>query len=125
MSQARQLALLWASVAVALVALSPLASTLAAGLPACPFRAWLDLPCVSCGATRAVLALSRLDLAAAFAFNPLAALAGVGIVGGGLAAGGLAALDRPLPARGLRPTAAVRMAVAAALLLNWVYLLLA
>lgn len=125
MSPARQLALLWAGVAVALVALSPLAAALAAGLPPCPFRAWLDLPCPSCGVTRAALALARLDPAAALAVNPLAAIGWVGLVAGGLGAGAAATLGRPLPGLRLRPTPALRAATALALLGNWVYLILA
>lgn len=125
MSPHRQLALLWGGVAAAVVALSPLAARLAAGLPACPVRAWLDLPCLTCGATRAALALARLDPATALALNPLAALGWIGLVGGGLAAGILAAADRPLPRLRLRPTPHLRLALAAVLLANWTYLLLA
>jgi hypothetical protein len=40
-------------------------------LPACTFRAVVGLPCPTCGATRAGLALAQGELAAAFAFNPL------------------------------------------------------
>lgn len=125
MSPSRQLAFLWAGVAVALIALSPAASALASGLPACPVRAWLDLPCPSCGTTRAALALARLDPGAAVAVNPLAALGWIGLVGGGLVAGLMGALDRPLPSLRLRPTLSLRLSVALGLLANWVYLILA
>lgn len=37
----------------------------------CVFQALLGIPCPGCGMTRAVLALLRLDLAAAFAYHPL------------------------------------------------------
>lgn len=125
MSPSRQLAFLWAGVAVALIALSPAAGALASGLPACPVRAWLELPCPSCGTTRAALALARLDPAAAVAVNPLAALGWIGLVAGGLIAGVMGALDRPLPGIRLRPTLWLRLTAAAGLLANWVYLLLA
>jgi hypothetical protein len=39
--------------------------------PLCPFNALTGLPCPGCGMTRAFLALGRLDLAGAFALNPL------------------------------------------------------
>lgn len=119
----RQLGLLWAAAAVGLVALAPLGPVLAAVLPACPFRAAFGLPCVSCGATRAALALARGDLATALAFNPLAALAWGGVVGGGVAAG-LAALA----GRGVRqPSRAqvrwLRLLVPGAAAANWIYLI--
>lgn len=123
MSPRRQLAFLWAGVALALVALAPLTTRLAAAAPACPIRAWLDLPCLTCGATRATLALARLEPAAAFAFNPLVAGAWLGLVAGGLIAGGLAIVGRPLPAWSLRPTLGLRMTVGALLLANWAYLI--
>jgi hypothetical protein len=41
------------------------------GLPLCPFKAVTGLPCPGCGITHAFLALGRLDLAGAWAANPL------------------------------------------------------
>ncbi len=125
MSATRQLALLWAVVALGLIALAPLAAGLAAGAPACPVRAWLDLPCLSCGTTRAAVALARLDPLAALAVNPLAAIGWLGLVGGGLIAGGVAVRGELAPLPDRRPTLTLRLAVAAALLVNWVYLVLA
>jgi len=37
----------------------------------CPFKALTGLPCPGCGMTHALLALGRLDLAGAYALNPL------------------------------------------------------
>jgi len=39
--------------------------------PLCPFKALTGLPCPGCGMTHAFLSLGRLDLAGAFAWNPL------------------------------------------------------
>lgn len=123
MSPGRQLGLLWGAVAAALAALSPLAPRLAAGLPDCLFKQLTGLPCPTCGATRAALALARFDFAAAFAVSPLAAAGWSLLVAGGLAAG-LAALARfelPEPPNDLpRP---VRWALLAAFLANWAYLI--
>lgn len=70
-----------------LAALALLAVTAASGLlhlaghsllgalpsaPLCPFKALTGLPCPGCGMTHAFLALGRLDLAGAWAANPLA-----------------------------------------------------
>lgn len=123
MSPGRQLGLLWGAVAAALAALSPLAPRLAAGLPDCLFKLLTGLPCPTCGATRAALALARFDLAAAFAVSPLAAGGWSLLVAGGLAAGvaSLARVELPEPPRDLpRP---VRWLLLAAFLANWAYLI--
>lgn len=125
MSPRRQLGLFWGLVAAALVALSPLASRLAAGLPACPLKASTGWPCPGCGTTRAALALADLDLAAAFAVSPLAAAGWTLLVAGGLAAGALALAGvEPPAAPGWTPRrlAAFRLGAAAAIAGNWLYL---
>lgn len=123
MSPGRQLGLLWGAVATSLVALSPLAPRLAPALPACPFKSLTGLPCLTCGTTRAALALGRLDLGAAFAVSPLAAAAWSVLILGGLAAGiaSLARFEVPEPPR--RMPRAVRWAIVAAMLANWAYLI--
>jgi hypothetical protein len=111
---------------VALVALSPLASRLATGLPACPLKSWTGWPCPGCGTTRAALALAELDPVAAFAVSPLAAAGWTLLVVGGLAAGGLAVLGVEAPAAPAwtpRRLVAFRLAAVAALAGNWLYLL--
>jgi hypothetical protein len=89
----------------------------------CPARGLLGIPCATCGMTHAFVALAHGDVAAALQASPLGAL---------LAAAAWAfvlldllrlALGRPLPSL---PTSLVRAAVAAgaaALLLNWAWLL--
>src|SRR5512135_1097072 len=56
---ARQLGLLWGFVAAVLTAALPFAGRLAPLAPACPFKSLTGWPCLSCGTTRAALALSR------------------------------------------------------------------
>jgi hypothetical protein len=50
-------------------------------LPACTFRQVAGVPCPSCGATRAGLALAQGDLIAALSYNPLFVI-GLGILFG-------------------------------------------
>lgn len=127
MSPRRQLGLFWGLVSAALVALSPLASRLAAGLPACPLKTGTGWPCPGCGTTRAALALADLDLAAAFAVSPLAAAGWTLLIAGGLAAGALAlaGIEPPAPPGWTpRRLAAFRLAAAAAIVGNWLYLVM-
>jgi len=79
----RSLALVLLAGAAGAAALLPWVPLLARLAPPCPFHAWTGLPCPGCGATRAVLALSAGDPAAALAWNPLATL---GLAGGFLVA---------------------------------------
>ena len=121
----RQLAVLWAVLAAAAVALRPLWLAVAPGLPGCAFRAITGIPCPTCGTTHAAVALLQGHLLAALAANPLAALAGIGFVAGGLAAPVWAAagwkvpvLPSPLPLR-------VRLAAVLVALAGWAYVIAA
>lgn len=125
MTARRQVGLLWGAVSLALIGLSPFAARMVAVLPSCLLKSWLELPCPTCGTTRAALALARFDLPGALAVQPLATLAWIALIGGGLAAGSMAAAGRPLAAPGLRPTRSLRLAIALALLTNWAYLVAA
>ena len=123
MAPGRQLAFLWGGAALVGAAAGAWAPALARGLPPCPFRALLGIPCLTCGSTRALLDLSRFDVVGAFSWNPLAAAAGILFV-----LGGLAALGAALSGRGVespRPTPALRWALAVLLAANWVFLVAA
>lgn len=123
MKSSRQVAILWGVVALAGVAVAPLAPRLAqGGLAGCPIKSWTGLPCPSCGATRAVLALVAMDPWSAWTLNPLMTLALVGFVVGGVIAAGCALMDVPLPALPRRLPMGVRMATVALWVANWVYL---
>lgn len=96
------------------------------GFSVCNFKLWTGFPCPSCGSTRALGCLAHLDLAGAFAMNPLATLAAAAVALWAL-------LDLILlPARrslslGLNPSwtkPLLRLAVAA-VAVNWVYLIAA
>lgn len=92
----------------------------------CVFKAATGLPCMTCGTTRALARLARLDLAGALAMNPLATL-------GTLTLAPWAAADLLLLPRGralsleLSPAAArmARIAAVASVLANWAWLIAA
>lgn len=121
----RELGLLWGGIATLMVVMSPFAGRLADGVPICVFKALSGLPCVTCGTTRAAVALSRCDIPGALALNPLATLAWIVLVGGGLVAGVSAVLGRPVREPSWRFGAGIRVAVILVLLANWAYLIAA
>jgi hypothetical protein len=122
---------LWAvlsgGAAVAGLAAARFCPGVAGVLPVCPFRALTGLPCPTCGATRALLALAAGEPGRALAQSPLA----VAALALALVAGlwGLSRWLAPslVPAFRLGPEGQTRLARAGAvlLLLNWAYLLAA
>lgn len=97
-----------------------------AGVSFCYFKALTGYACLTCGATRALGHLSRLDVVSALSIQPLVSAGTLGILGwGALDAILLLAARRAvlrLEGRALRVAAILGMVVAA---LNWVYLLAA
>jgi hypothetical protein len=119
----RRLGLIWGAVALAAAVLVHFATPLAPLLPHCLFRELTGLPCPTCGTAHAALALARLDLPHALAFNPLATLGALVFLVGGVAAAAASLAGRPLTEprlSGPAPRSAALLAVAA----NWAWLLL-
>jgi hypothetical protein len=89
----------------------------------CPFRAVTGLPCASCGMTHAFVALSRGDLAGAWAASPL----GAGLAGGAWLYAVLdlarVAVGLPWPSLPQRASRALAAAALSAAALNWAWLL--
>jgi hypothetical protein len=123
MAPGRQLAFLWGGAALVCAAAAPWALAFAKGLPPCPFHWLTGLPCATCGGTRALLALGRFDLGAAFGWNPLVAGAGILFIAGGVVALGAALAGGEV--RAPRPAPALRAALALAVAANWVFLVAA
>ena len=115
------LAALWSLGSLCALAMAPLVPLLSRLTGPCPFHALTGLPCLTCGTTRAALALVRGDLATALTFNPLAASAMVTGALGGFVAPGWVALRWPVPRAGGSRSA--RVAIALALAANWGYVL--
>ena len=123
MATDRRLGVIWGAIALAAAVLAHLATPLAPLLPGCLFRELTGLPCPTCGTAHAALALARLDLPHAIAFNPLATLGALVFLVGGVAAAVASLAGRPLAEprlSGPAPRSAALLAVAA----NWTWLLL-
>jgi hypothetical protein len=119
----RQVADLWAVLALGAMALVPVWQSLLSSLPLCPVRAWSGIPCPGCGAGRSAAALLGGDVLDAAGHNPLFTLAAIVFVVAGLAAPLWARLGGRLPDVTASPTVAVRIALASVLVGNWAYLI--
>jgi hypothetical protein len=119
----RQLAWLWFAAAASAVVLRPVWIAVAPWLRPCAFRSLTGLPCPTCGTTRAALALLDLDLGAAFAVNPLAALTGVGFIVGGVLAAVWALRRGPVPVISRSFARILLWSLIVAVLANWLYLI--
>jgi hypothetical protein len=89
----------------------------------CPARGLLGIPCATCGMTHAFVALAHGDVAGALHASPLGAALAAGAWGFALLDLGLLALGRPFPRVGEKAVRLATAAGAAALLLNWAWLL--
>jgi hypothetical protein len=93
--------------------------------PVCTFRALTGLPCMSCGSTRAMGLLGRLEPAAAFRMQPLATVAALLVLVWGLADLALLFRRRALRLECTQREGMVLTWTALGLVLaNWAYLLL-
>lgn len=96
------------------------------GFTVCIFRLTTGVPCATCGATRALGRLFRLDLAGALLMNPLVTLGTLGLLVWG--AFDLALLPTRRALRlGIAPAwqSTVRALALVLVLLNWAFLILA
>ncbi|HEX4823149.1 MAG TPA: DUF2752 domain-containing protein [Candidatus Polarisedimenticolaceae bacterium] len=118
----RQTVWLWAFAAAGAIALRPVWLAAARLAPACLWHAWTGLPCPGCGTTRALVHLLNGEVAAGFAMNPLAALGAAGFVAGGLLAPLWLVLGGGIPVVPHRPHPAFLAGAAAAVALNWAWL---
>ncbi len=118
-SERQRLARLWGAAVASLLVLAPWAGALAKWVPPCPLKTWTGIPCPGCGATRAALALARLDVGHALHHYPIMTLGWMLFVLGGVVAGLWALSPRPLPSRPLPRWLPVALGVL--LLASWVF----
>jgi len=120
----RRLALLWAAAVAAALVLRPFWLLAVDLLPHCRFRALTGLPCPTCGTGHAAVAMLEGQLGEAFTANPLISAAAVAVLAGGLAAPVWVLLaGRRLPRFPERVPRWLLVTAAAAVALNWAYLI--
>lgn len=118
--------LVWLAVSVVVAVGGALWLTLGLPMPRCPFLAVTGYPCLTCGATRCAIAFGHGHFCVAWLWNPLAlvALFGVALFDVYAAVVLVARAPRLRLIDWTRAEKnAVRIAVVALILANWVYLL--
>ena len=92
----------------------------------CPFRQITGWPCPTCGATRALAALTQGKLIAAFSFNPLVAAVSLFLVAAGILslAGRALRVELSTPRPGPALHRLLRAGAVGVILANWTYLIL-
>ena len=119
----RQVADLWAVVALGAIVLIPLSRRFLFALPLCPLRTLTGLPCPTCGATRAAEAMLGGHFLDAVLYNPLVTLAALAFLIVGLAAPAWIRSGGRLPSLSATPPIPVRIAIAVGLVGNWAWVL--
>jgi len=120
----RQLAWVWFAAALTAPILAWAWLRLGLGTPGCAFHRLTGVPCPTCGTTRAVQAALAGRLLEAFAWNPLMTAAIAFFELGGLAAPFWLMAGGRLPRLGPALPRWVRYAMVAAILANWLWLIL-
>jgi hypothetical protein len=93
------------------------------GLPfVCPVRALAGIPCATCGMTHAFVALAHGDLGAALAASPLGAALAAGAWTYALLDAVRVAAGVPWPAPSPRAARAAALALLAAVVVNWAFM---
>ena len=117
-----RVAWLWAVTAALACAARPIWLAVLPIVPACPWHRLTGFACPSCGTSRAVGRLLRLDVVGAIAMNPLAATAAIGFIIIGMIAPVWVALGGRIPEPAPGPKWGWGLALAAGLGLNWAWL---
>ena len=121
-SAEQRLALAWGGLVLALMALSPLLPRAASYLPRCLLRHVTGIPCPTCGATRATVALFDGRLLDAVILNPMVAGGTLVFLVLGLVAPLWAWRRLEIPVIDRLPTWA-RVGVLAIITVNWIWVI--
>jgi hypothetical protein len=117
--------IVWGVMMIALVMAGAIFGEYLDLLPACAFKSVTGIPCLTCGGTRSILALSQFDLVSAFLFNPLAVLIAIALIlfSAAIALGII--FRKSVMIKLSRGDAKIaRILIAAAIAINWAYLIL-
>ena len=120
--------LIWLAVSLGALAAAALWFALHLPWPICVFHALTGHPCATCGATRSAIAFFHADFLSAWKWNPLALVFFCGVTAFDVYAFAVLVTRSPrlrIAHLGRSEKNFVRIAIIAALALNWIYLLIA
>jgi hypothetical protein len=116
--------MVWGPMAVLFIMTAGFFKNFAHNLPVCIFHEITGFPCLSCGGTRSLVALSQFELISSFMFNPLVPLFVFGLIVFSLLFFAGAVTKRSvkinLSQRGKR---LIRYSVFSLIALNWIFLI--
>jgi hypothetical protein len=118
--------IIWGPMALLIIAAAGFFKDFLGLLPQCIFHRLTDVPCLTCGATRSLVALSQFDIASSFLLNPMLLLLVVGVV-----AFSLVSLYSLISKKGIAvklnqgQKRALRIGIIGLFITNWVYLVAA
>jgi hypothetical protein len=117
--------MVWGPIAVLFIITAGFFKNIAPRLPNCVFHEITGFPCPTCGGTRSLIALSQFDLVSSFMYNPLVLLFAAGlIVFSTLFLIGAVTKKSFKIALTERWKKAIRYAVIALFVFNWLFLIL-
>jgi len=95
-------------------------------LPPCIFHRLTGIPCLTCGATRSLVALSQFDMASSFLLNPMVFVFAAGVVVFSLVSLYGLIFERNIVLRlDKGQKRALRIGVISLIIVNWLYLMAA
>jgi hypothetical protein len=118
--------MVWGPIAALIIATAGFLESIAPHLPGCIFHEITGFPCPTCGGTRSLIALSRLDLVSSLMYNPLVPLFAFGLIIFSLlfliGAAAKRSLQIVLTDRGKR---ILRYSAMGLIAINWIFLIIA
>ncbi len=118
--------IIWGPIALLFIITAGIFKDFIGLLPQCIFHRLTGIPCLTCGGTRSLVALSQFDIASSFLLNPMLLLLAVGVV-----AFSLVSLYSLISKKGIAvklnqgQKRALRIGIIGLFITNWVYLVAA
>ncbi len=119
----RSIHIIWGPIALLFIITAGIFKDFLDLLPSCIFHRLTGIPCLTCGATRSLVALSQFDIASSFSLNPMLLLFAMGIM-----ALSLFSLFGAVSKKGIIANfsegqkKALRVGIIGLFLANWIYL---